>query len=63
MCIFNELAEVESYLNEIKGHQDRVLDMFEPKNEQINTLLKELVSLQTQFEELENELLELSKNP
>jgi uncharacterized coiled-coil DUF342 family protein len=63
MCIFNELAEVEGYLNEIKDKQDRVLDMFEPKNEQINTLLKELVLLQTQFEELENELLELSKNP
>lgn len=47
--------EVGTCLEEIKGFQDRVLDVYDPKDQKKINLLKELVSLQAELEELEKE--------
>ena len=47
--------EVGTCLEEIKEFQDRVLDMYDPKDQKKINLLKELVSLQAELEDLEKE--------
>jgi hypothetical protein len=42
-------------LEEIKQFQDRVLDIFDPKDQKKINLLKELVSLQAELEDLEKQ--------
>ncbi len=48
-------SEVGTCLEEIKQFQDRVLDIFDPKDQKKINLLKELVSLQAELEDLEKE--------
>jgi hypothetical protein len=47
--------EVGTCLEEIKQFQDRVLDIFNPKDQKKINLLKELVSLQAELEDLEKQ--------
>jgi len=47
--------EVGTCLEEIKEFQNRVLDVFDPKDQKKINLLKELVSLQNELEDLEKE--------
>lgn len=47
--------EVGTCLEEIKAFQDRVLDIFDPKDQKKIKLLKELVSLQNELEDLETQ--------
>ena len=47
--------EVGTCLEEIKQFQDRVLDIFDPKDQKKIALLKELVSLQAELEDLEKQ--------
>ena len=47
--------EVGTCLEEIKQFQDRVLDIYDPKDRKKIKLLEELVSLQAELEELEKE--------
>jgi hypothetical protein len=47
--------EVGTCLEEIKQFQDRVLDVYDPKDQKKIALLKELVSLQAELEELDKE--------
>jgi hypothetical protein len=46
---------VGTCLEEIKQFQDRVLDIYDPKDQKKIALLKELVSLQNELEELDKE--------
>ena len=48
-------SEVGTCLEEIKQFQDRVLDIFDPKDQKKINLLKELVSLQAELEDLEKQ--------
>ena len=50
--------EVGTCLEEIKQFQDRVLDMYDPKDQKKINLLKELVALQNELEDLEKEFEE-----
>lgn len=47
--------EVGTCLEEIKQFQDRVLDVYDPEDQKKIALLKELVSLQNELEDLEKE--------
>ena len=47
--------EVGTCLEEIKSFQDRVLDCYDPKDQKKIALLKELVSLQAELEDLDKE--------
>jgi len=47
--------EVGTCLEEIKQFEDRILDMYDPKDQKKINLLKELVSLQNELEDLEKE--------
>lgn len=47
--------EVGTCLEEIKQFQDRVLDVYDPEDQKKIALLKELVSLQSELEDLEKE--------
>jgi hypothetical protein len=47
--------EVGTCLEEIKQFQDRVLDIYDPKDQKKIALLKELVSLQAELEDLDKE--------
>lgn len=55
MTPFEHQYEVGTCLQEIKQFQDRVLDVFNPGDQKKINLLKELVSLQAELEELEKE--------
>ena len=47
--------EVGTCLEEIKQFQDRVLDIYDPEDQKKIALLKELVSLQAELEDLDKE--------
>ena len=47
--------EVGTCLEEIKQFQDRVLDVYDPEDQKKIALLKELVSLQNELEDLDKE--------
>lgn len=47
--------EVGTCLEEIKEFQNRVLDVYDPEDQKKIALLKELVSLQNELEDLEKE--------
>lgn len=47
--------EVGTCLEEIKEFQNRVLDVYDPEDQKKIALLKELVSLQAELEDLEKE--------
>jgi predicted nucleic acid-binding Zn-ribbon protein len=59
--IFKEIAEAEEAIERVKNNQDQILDMYEPNNVEMNKLLKELVSLQLQYEKLRQDFIDLSK--
>ena len=48
-------TEVGTCLEEIKQFQDRVLDVYDPEDQKKIALLKELVSLQNELEDLDKE--------
>ena len=58
---FEHQMEVGTCLEEIKGFQDRVLDVFDPNDQKKINLLKELVSLQNELEELEEQFNNYAK--
>ncbi len=59
--IFKEIAEAEEAIERVKNSQNQILDMYDPNNVEMNRLLKELVSLQIQYEKLRQDFVDLSK--
>jgi len=53
--IFAQRAELSNATEQVKKHQDTLLDMYDPKNARLNALLAELVGLEQQLEDLDNE--------
>ena len=49
------MAELGEAADQIKKHQNTLLDRFDPKNNRLITLLKELVVLEKELEDLDNE--------
>jgi len=49
------LFEVGTCMEEVKEFQDRVLDMYDPNDQQKINLLKDLVKLQNELGDLENQ--------
>ena len=58
--IFKEITEIEEAIDNVKGNQDQILDMYNPNNPEMSRLLKELVSLQIQYEKLRQDFVDLS---
>ena len=53
--VYAQRAELSSATEQVKKHQDTLLDMYDPKNARLNALLAELVGLEQELEELDNE--------
>lgn len=58
--IFDEISDVEHCIDRVKENQNRLLDMYDANNQQINNAMKELVDIHEQLEQLEQELVDLS---
>lgn len=53
--IFAHRADLGHVTEQVKKHQDTLLDMYDPKNARLNALLSELVGLEKQLEDLDRE--------
>ena len=53
--IYTQRAELGSATEQVKKHQDTLLDMYDPNNTQLNALLAELVGLELEIEDLDKE--------
>jgi hypothetical protein len=61
MNIYKELEEIEVLRQRVKQNQNQVLDIYEPKNETMSKLLKEMNSLLEEVDQVDKELAELMK--
>lgn len=61
MNIYKELEEIEVLRQRVKENQDQVLDIYEPKNETMTKLLKEMNSLLEEVDQVESEMEQLMK--
>ena len=61
MNLYKELEEIEVLRQRVKENQDQVLDIYEPKNETMTKLLKEMNALLEEVDQVENEMQELTK--
>jgi seryl-tRNA synthetase len=61
MNIYKELEEIEVLRQRVKENQDQVLDIYEPKNETMSKLLKEMNALLEEVDQVENEMEQLMK--
>lgn len=59
MNIFKEMQQVGEALEKVKSMQNNCLDIYSPENKPLIHLLKELVSLEKEFEELTTDLEQL----
>ena len=55
MSVYTQRAELSEAQEQIKKHQDTLLDMYDPKSIRLNALLAELVSLEKELEDLDRE--------
>ena len=53
--IYTQRAELGGATEQVKKHQDTLLDMYDPKNARLNALLAELVGLERELEDLDKE--------
>ena len=53
--IYTDMAELGEAAEQIKKHQDTLLDQYDPKNLRLIQLLKELNELEKELEDLDNE--------
>lgn len=53
--IYTQRAELGDATEQVKKHQDTLLDMYDPKNARLNALLAELVGLEKELEDLDKE--------
>ena len=53
--IYTDMAELGEAADQIKKHQDTLLDQYDPKNLRLIQLLKELNELEKELEDLDNE--------
>ena len=53
--IYTQRAELGDAQEQIKKHQDTLLDMYDPKSIRLNALLAELTSLEKELEDLDRE--------
>lgn len=53
--VYTQISEIGSAEDQIKTMQNLLLDIFDPKDQKKIALLKELVSLQNELEELDKE--------
>jgi cell shape-determining protein MreC len=61
MNIYKELEQIEVLRQRVKQNQDQVLDIYEPKNETMTKLLKEMNQLLEEVDQVENEMQDLMK--
>ena len=59
--VFKEISEVEEAIDRVKENQNNILDMYEPGNPSMDSLLKELCDLQQQYEKLHQDFVDLSE--
>jgi prefoldin subunit 5 len=59
--VFKEISEVEEAIDRVKENQNNILDMYEPGNPSMDSLLKELCDLQQQYEKLRQDFVDLSE--
>lgn len=55
MNVFKELEQVGDMQQKVKDHQDNLLDIFDKDNEKLVNLLKELVDIEAELEEIDKE--------
>ena len=53
--VYTQISEIGSAEDQIKTMQNLLLDIFDPKDQKKINLLKELVSLQNELEDLEKQ--------
>ena len=53
--IYEDMRQVEEGIDKVKSFQDKALDVYDPRSSKINRLLKELVELEKELEELDHE--------
>lgn len=53
--VYEEQAQVGEAINRVKDNQDMVLDMYDDSNEKLKALMRELVQLEKELEDLDNE--------
>lgn len=56
------MAELGEAADQIKKHQNTLLDRFDPKNTHLISLLKKLVALEKELEDLDNEYQHVMKD-
>ena len=56
-----EQAEVSEAIVRVKNNQDKVLDVYDDSNKKLKALMKELVHLENELEDLDNEYSVLIK--
>ena len=59
--IYMEQAEVSEAIVRVKNNQDKVLDVYDDSNKKLKALMKELVHLENELEDLDNEYSVLIK--
>jgi peptidoglycan hydrolase CwlO-like protein len=55
MSIFQHLEEVGESMSNVRTMCDKVLDVYDPQDEYLNNLLKELSDLQNELEQLDRD--------
>lgn len=61
MNIYKELEEIDVLRNRVKSNQDQILDIYDPQNDLMQKLLKEMNQLLEEVDEVENEMQDLMK--
>ena len=61
MNIYNELEEIDVLRDRIKENQNQVLDIYDPRNDMMDKLLKEMNDLLVEVDQVEKEMEELGK--
>jgi prefoldin subunit 5 len=53
--VYEEQAQVGEAINRVKDNQDRILDVYDESNHKLKALMRELVQLEKELEDLDNE--------
>ena len=53
--VYEEQAQVGEAINRVKDNQDRILDVYDESNNKLKALMRELVQLEKELEDLDNE--------
>jgi Skp family chaperone for outer membrane proteins len=55
MSLYADMADIGERIEQVQAMQDKALDMYSPRNEQLTAILKTLVKLEKAFDDLYDE--------